>query len=256
MKKFIFLLIVTPLIFIGCEDSCVDLVCDNGLADQDVNGICFCNCVDGFTGERCDECVEGFTGDNCDQPIVDPCENVSCENEGECIDGTCDCPDGFIGDNCEELDPCWNVACTNNGIYSILDGVCTCECNEGFSGDDCSIEGIEMVTEVTGDWNATDLCEMYYNNQPIPYVATIQQNMMGDYEIINFAAIDTSRAFSATIEGNMISVPLSEVSDEYGTILVEGMGTFSEGGDTINWIYTTDIGGVIDNCTGMWTKGQ
>ena len=30
----------------------------------------------------------------------DPCETVTCENGGTCIDGTCDCPDGYEGDDC------------------------------------------------------------------------------------------------------------------------------------------------------------
>lgn len=31
----------------------------------------------------------------------DKCEGVTCQNDGVCIDGTCDCPDWYTGTNCE-----------------------------------------------------------------------------------------------------------------------------------------------------------
>ncbi len=31
----------------------------------------------------------------------DPCENITCLNEGICDNGSCDCPVGFEGDTCE-----------------------------------------------------------------------------------------------------------------------------------------------------------
>jgi len=247
MKKFIFLLIATPIFFIGCEDPCVDLVCDQGVAQEDANGICFCDCIAGFTGERCDQAI-----------VDDPCEDVTCENGGTCnSDGTCDCLDGFMGDNCEIQDPCFGVACTNNGTFNIVDGICTCECNEGFAGDDCSLP---IETTLLGNWNAVDMCQIYYYGDSIPYIATIQQNMMGNYEIVNFGAIDTTLAFGATIEGNMITVPIASVSDSLGTLLVNGNGILSEGRDTIIWEYMTEyeeigmVDPVVDNCTGIWVK--
>ena len=33
--------------------------------------------------------------------IVDPCENVMCQNGSDCNDGTCDCPEGYVGEFCE-----------------------------------------------------------------------------------------------------------------------------------------------------------
>lgn len=35
---------------------------------------------------------------------MDLCFDINCENEGICVEGTCDCPLGFIGENCEQVD--------------------------------------------------------------------------------------------------------------------------------------------------------
>ena len=33
------------------------------------------------------------------------CEGVICENDGVCIDGTCECVDYYTGDRCQIYDP-------------------------------------------------------------------------------------------------------------------------------------------------------
>lgn len=37
----------------------------------------------------------------CSKDAVDPCEGVTCQNGGICVDGSCECPDGYTGFNCE-----------------------------------------------------------------------------------------------------------------------------------------------------------
>ena len=43
---------------------------------------------------------------SCDKPAestyIDKCANVTCQNNGTCVDGACSCPLGFEGDQCEE----------------------------------------------------------------------------------------------------------------------------------------------------------
>jgi len=58
MKKFIILLLITPLIFSGCvEDPCENTICLNGGIEVD-NGItCSCDCPSGFEGANCQNVV-------------------------------------------------------------------------------------------------------------------------------------------------------------------------------------------------------
>jgi len=35
---------------------------------------------------------------------VDPCESVTCQNGGTCVEGDCDCPTGYAGTNCGSFD--------------------------------------------------------------------------------------------------------------------------------------------------------
>lgn len=40
-----------------------------------------------------------YSCNNCDKE-TDPCENVTCLNEGVCINGDCECEEGYTGSNC------------------------------------------------------------------------------------------------------------------------------------------------------------
>ncbi len=51
----------------------------------------------------------------------DPCEDVTCLNDGICLDGTCDCSTGYSGADCgthcsEELLGTWNVTSGNTPL--------------------------------------------------------------------------------------------------------------------------------------------
>lgn len=87
-------------------------------------------CVDGSC-----LCPEGFSGEYCQ--TSEPCNGVNCLNGGTCVDGSCICPPGFTGANCEtpiQNDPCEGITCLNGG--NCVNGLCNCP--DGYTGADCS----------------------------------------------------------------------------------------------------------------------
>uniref|UniRef100_H2YXG1 Uncharacterized protein n=1 Tax=Ciona savignyi TaxID=51511 RepID=H2YXG1_CIOSA len=116
----------------------------------------FCECVVGFSGDRCENnindctatscpvsnatcidgvntftcrCPVGWTGTNCNEQIPDPCTlEQPCQHGGSCvllqeidaISYRCDCSSGYRGVNCSErFDPCLSHKCENNGLCEI-----------------------------------------------------------------------------------------------------------------------------------------
>ena len=72
-----------------------------------------------------------------DKVATNLCENINCQNGGNCVHGTCNCPSGYTGDRCQTKvqpsDPCKNMICLNGGICR--DG--KCDCPSGYTGEKC-----------------------------------------------------------------------------------------------------------------------
>jgi hypothetical protein len=112
----------------ACEpDPCLN----GGVCSDMGDGTPVCACVEGYTGELCEE-----------PPVMNPCEDVTCENGGLCKVqdgvGLCVCPPGFEGLNCEiptsgcEPNPCLNGGVCTDGPEGAL-----CACVDGYTGDAC-----------------------------------------------------------------------------------------------------------------------
>ena len=71
--------------------SCYGIICENNGTFVVWMNSSHCDCLDGFTGQRCEN--------------IDECFSSPCDNGGTCIDGInsfqCNCTDGFSGDRCE-----------------------------------------------------------------------------------------------------------------------------------------------------------
>uniref|UniRef100_A0A452SNF0 Neurogenic locus notch homolog protein 1 n=1 Tax=Ursus americanus TaxID=9643 RepID=A0A452SNF0_URSAM len=125
-----------------------------------------CQCLQGYTGPRCEidvnECISnpcqndatcldqigefqcicmpGFTGHLC-QYDVDECASTPCKNGAKCLDGpntyTCVCTEGYTGPHCEvdinecDPDPCHYGVC-KDGVATF-----TCLCRPGYTGHHC-----------------------------------------------------------------------------------------------------------------------
>ncbi|KAL9982165.1 hypothetical protein ACROYT_G010976 [Oculina patagonica] len=80
-------------------------------------------------------CIDGWTGDSCDQGTCLNCSTI----HGKCIKGFCECDLGWEGRSCEKKATCSNV----NNCTSPIHGACkttdVCQCNPGYIARDCSI---------------------------------------------------------------------------------------------------------------------
>ena len=63
------------------------------------------------------------------------CDEILCQNDGACFDGSCICRDGFTGANCETL-VCDILICEVPKIC--IDG--ECKCPPAYTGSDCTQE--------------------------------------------------------------------------------------------------------------------
>ena len=98
------------------------------------------SCVDGFTGDDCDQCASGYFGVDC-EPCA--CVNGICD-EGLGGDGGCSCSVGWDGDQCDVCSvghfgpSCDACSCVNGQCDDGIDGAGTCACNTGWSGSSCT----------------------------------------------------------------------------------------------------------------------
>ena len=81
--------------------------------------------------------------DICVKKNIDECHNVTCRNNGKCIDLVADflcvCPIGFDGRYCENnIDDCTNQSCIHGSCVDRVDGF-ECQCGLGFAGRYCQV---------------------------------------------------------------------------------------------------------------------
>ena len=89
--------------------------------------------------DSCEGCgLPGFFGEFCQSP-ADNCNEVYCNGNGECEDGspTCDCEPGYTGDRCESVDHCEGTTCSGNGRCEDRVDSFACVCEPNFTGDVC-----------------------------------------------------------------------------------------------------------------------
>jgi len=80
---------------------------------------------------------------------ADPCEDVSCGDNGTCNEGTCECDEGAFGDNCEDL-----YRDDFLGDWLIVDSACDVGNSNFFTytfAEGNQINEIEITSSVTPD---------------------------------------------------------------------------------------------------------
>ncbi|XP_076009719.1 sushi, nidogen and EGF-like domain-containing protein 1 [Genypterus blacodes] len=128
-----------------CEEinECLSQPCLNGGTCRDQVASYLCDCVEGFSGKRC-------------QTVVSECLSEPCKYGGTCEDlpGSylCHCPQGFKGKSCEiELDGCDSNPCLNGGVCRGYRRNYLCICKEGFFGDLCQMLENPCVLQPCGN---------------------------------------------------------------------------------------------------------
>uniref|UniRef100_A0A4W4H1J0 Milk fat globule-EGF factor 8 protein b n=1 Tax=Electrophorus electricus TaxID=8005 RepID=A0A4W4H1J0_ELEEL len=104
-----------------------------------------CICMDGFTGEKCNETETGLCHPN-------PCKNDGiCEMDssqrGDVFTGyVCRCPKGFSGSHCQHnVNYCLSQPCQNGGQCRDLDGGFSCKCPSPYVGKHCQLRCISLL---------------------------------------------------------------------------------------------------------------
>lgn len=151
-------------------------------------------------------CILTFLTESCSPMDEDMCSAMECNtgtlNQETC---TCDCPEGFSGTNCETEDFCvtQNVICENEG--TCVDG--TCECPEGYSGTSCEIED---RAQFIGDYNVSDFCDFgmsSYNISITDSSSTITEIIIENFSGIGVAVEATVSGDKLTIPSQEVFVP-------------------------------------------------
>ncbi len=85
--------------------------------------------------------------------FLNVCEEIECNTGTLNEDCTCDCPDGFSGDNCEIEDLCFNVTCDYDG--NCVDGTCVCTSltQDYITGDWLIAGSLEYSFAADGTWD-------------------------------------------------------------------------------------------------------
>ncbi|XP_072047763.1 uncharacterized protein [Amphiura filiformis] len=97
-------------------------------------------CVDGVNGYEC-QCLPGWTGQKCEKD-VNECTSTPCLNGGQCVDGVnryeCQCLPGWSGRICQtDINECASGPCMNGGTcVDVINGY-VCQCTSGYKGVYC-----------------------------------------------------------------------------------------------------------------------
>lgn len=158
----------------------------------------------------------------------DACKDVTCENGGTCIDGTCECPEGFGGTDCS-MDYCAAVVCdATGGTLTPSSTGCDCVCEEGYEGEDCATE---ERAKFVGSYLAsgTAVC-------PVSGNGTITNEAMS---IANSSTSVTKVTismfgllFTGTVDGSDLTLDQTTISGYVYT----GSGTITTSGMTLNLV--------------------
>lgn len=86
----------------------------------------------------------------------DPCDEINCNSNSTCFEGSCVCKDGWLEDsssNCTVQDLCFNVTCGMHGICDASNGNCICDL--GYEKDGDALCNIPIRDQFIGIWQGS-----------------------------------------------------------------------------------------------------
>lgn len=174
---------------------------------------------------------------------TDPCKDVDCGLDGQCVDGDCVCPDGFGGADCS-TDYCATLVCDATGGDELaVEGGCDCVCNAGYEGADCATEQREKFIAT---YNVNESCTS--GNFTYAITGTTSSADVTTIILTNFGDYNVNVTATVNANGTSITIPSQTV----------GGGTFSGSGQLSGSIltitYTVTAGTSTDTCTMTCTK--
>jgi hypothetical protein len=125
-----------------------------------------CTCLDGYSGELCEEDMNDCVGDPCG--MYGACTDTGVNSFN------CTCDTGYTGEFCDEdVDDCIGDPCANNATCTDLGlNAFNCSCLSGYNGtlcdqdiDDCAAE----PCDVAGTSSCTDLGADLYECKCLPF---------------------------------------------------------------------------------------
>lgn len=189
-----------------CYTNCSDTYCENnGTCSTDMDGKLMCNCMDGYSGKRCEvnntnivscsatvcmdlltdnctqvpggsvmcHCRNGITGTYCERwnclENVHSCSNGVCyTNDLRTDTSSCSCMAGYNGTKCEEnINDCVGSVCQNNG--TCVDGIVSynCSCPTLYTGTYCEQANCEARN--CSSRSANGMCDVQCMNEECNY---------------------------------------------------------------------------------------
>ena len=151
----------------------------------------------------------------------DPCKDVTCQNGGSCVDGTCVCATGYIGTSCQTV-----------------------------TRDSANVAG--------KSYNVTDICS---TSGTLTYTATIaaSSSSITGINITNFGGLQDDFSISTPIAGNFAANPSSftiasqTVSGSGSTFTITGNTISIDNSGNITIQYTINDGSASETCSATYT---
>lgn len=186
----------------------------------------------------------------------DDCDDLNCQNGGECVNGECECPDGYAGPNCE-------ISTLENGVFILHEGA--------FLGGNASVSFYNKSTNTltNGLFNSVNGIPLGDTGQSIRVKdgkVYIVVNNSGKIEVLNlsdFTSVGTltgltspryiafasaTKAYVSDLSANAITIFNPNSLTVEGTIAVNGQveemvevdGSVIAAGSFANQVYKID----------------